>query len=90
MNNQSKIILGLGIVLILATGLIHVVDASESFADDAYLGWLFYANGMAALIAALGIWRGARLGLAFRGRAGCGHAAWLSGQPHGRPPAAPG
>ena len=60
MNNQSKIIMGLGMVLILATGLIHVVDASESFADAAYLGWLFYANALAALIAAIGIWRGER------------------------------
>lgn len=59
MNNQSKIIMGWGMVLILAIGLIHVVDAAESFADAAYLGWLFYANGLAALIAALGIWRGA-------------------------------
>jgi hypothetical protein len=58
MNHQSKIIMGLGLVLILATGLIHIVDASESFADAAYLGWLFYANGLAAVIAALGIWRG--------------------------------
>ncbi len=60
MNNQSKIIMGLGMALILATGLIHVLDASESFADATYLGWLFYANGLAALSAAIGIWRGER------------------------------
>ncbi len=47
----------LGIALILVTGLIHVVEAPDSFSDAAYKGWLFYANGAGALVAAYGISR---------------------------------
>jgi hypothetical protein len=44
-----------GIGLILVTGLIHVIDAPDSFSDAAYKGWLFYANGAGAVVAAIGI-----------------------------------
>jgi uncharacterized membrane protein YfcA len=53
----SKIFLWFGIALILTTGLIHVIDAKDSFSDAVYKGWLFYANGVSALIAAYGIYR---------------------------------
>ena len=53
-----KISSWLGIVLILATGIIHVLDAPDSFQDALYKGWLFYANGLAALAAAYGIYKG--------------------------------
>ena len=57
MHNTPKILLWLGIILILIVGLIHVVDAKDSFNDAIYKGWLFYANGLGALIAAYGIYR---------------------------------
>ena len=57
-----KTFLWLGIALILATGLIHVLDAPDSFNDAAYKGLLFYINGAAALIAAYGIYRKASWG----------------------------
>ncbi len=57
MNKTSKNFLWFGIVLILITGLIHVIDAKDSFNDAVYKGWLFYVNGVAALIAAWGIYR---------------------------------
>jgi len=44
-----------GFVLIFIIGLIHVIDAPDSFSDAAYKGWLFYANGIAALFSAAGI-----------------------------------
>ena len=47
----------IGIALILAIGAIHVMGAPDSFKDAAYKGWLFYANGVAALAAAFGIFR---------------------------------
>lgn len=56
MTNNSKTVQWLGIVLILATGIIHVIEAPESFEEAAYKGWLFYANGLGALIAAAGIY----------------------------------
>lgn len=49
-----------GIMLILATGLIHFVDAPSSFEDASYKGLLFVANGVGAIIAAFGIYRGAK------------------------------
>jgi hypothetical protein len=51
---------GAGIALILVTGAIHFVDAPSSFGDAAYKGLLFLANGSAAVVAAVGIHRGAR------------------------------
>ena len=54
---MSKIFLWFGIVLILVIGLIHVIDAKDSFSDAVYKGWLFYANGFGAMIAAYGIYR---------------------------------
>lgn len=57
MNNRPKVLSWCGIVLILIIGLIHVVDARPSFEDAVYKGWLFYANGLGALISAFGIYR---------------------------------
>lgn len=57
MPNIPRFFLWFGIVLILIIGLIHVIDAKDSFSDAAYKGWLFYANGVGALIAAYGIYR---------------------------------
>ena len=47
----------MGIVFILIIGLIHGIDAKDSFSDAVYKGWLFYANGIAAVISAYGIYR---------------------------------
>ena len=46
----------IGIVLILIIGLIHAFDAPDCFSEAVYKGWLFYANGVGALIAAYGIY----------------------------------
>ena len=47
-----------GILLILATGLIHFIEAPDGFEEAAYKGWLFCANGFGATIAAINIYRG--------------------------------
>jgi hypothetical protein len=60
MEEAKKIFLWPEIVLILVIGLIHVIDAPDSFNDAQYKGWLFYANGAGALLAAYGIYRGKR------------------------------
>lgn len=44
-----------GIALILVVGLIHFVDAPDSFSETFYKGALFTANGVGAIIAAVGI-----------------------------------
>ena len=60
MNNTSKTLMWVGIVLIVITGLIHLVDAPSSFDDATYKGVLFVANGVGAAIAAFGIFRGVK------------------------------
>ncbi len=62
MENVSKSIFWSGIVLIIIVGLIHVIDAPGCFEDAAYKGWLFYANGAGAALAACGIFLGKRWG----------------------------
>jgi hypothetical protein len=51
---------GASIALILVTGAIHFIDAPGSFGDATYKGWLFLANGVGAVVAAVGIHRGER------------------------------
>lgn len=58
--NLSKALVWTGILLILATGLIHLVEAPENFEEIAYKGILFYLNAVGALVAAIGIYRGQR------------------------------
>lgn len=67
MKQSPKVFTWIGIALILIIGGIHVLDAPDCFEDAMYKGWLFYANGAAALVAAYGMFkandRGWKLGL---------------------------
>lgn len=60
MMATHKPIVWAGIGLILATGLIHLSNAPDSFAEATYKGLLFVANGVGAAVAAFGIYREAR------------------------------
>ncbi len=51
-----------GIVLVVATGVIHLVQVPHHFEIATYLGWLFIANFLGTLLAAVGIYRGAMWG----------------------------
>jgi len=62
MKNAPRICSWGGIALIATTGFIHVIEAPDSFHEAAYKGWLFSANGLGALVAAYGIYRGKRSG----------------------------
>lgn len=57
MDNGKRCLMWLGIVLIIITGAIHVIEAGEAFEEAAYKGWLFYANGLGSLFAAYGIFK---------------------------------
>ena len=50
-----------GIVLVLATGLMHGVEGPTHYHEAAYQGLLFFLNAAGALVAARGISRGATL-----------------------------
>ncbi len=56
----SSTLVGAAIALIVVTGLIHLVTAPDDFTEAAYKGAMFVANGIAALIAAAGIYRGSK------------------------------
>ena len=56
--NVASVLAGIAIALILVTGLIHLIEAPENLQEAAYKGVLFLLNGGAALIAAVGIYRG--------------------------------
>ena len=58
MLNIPKKTLWTGVGLILATGLIHLVEVPDSFEEAGYKGVLFILNGLGALVAAFGIYRG--------------------------------
>ena len=58
--NQPQLTRLAGIVLILAVGAVHLVEAPEHFGAAAYLGVLFAANFAGTLVAAVGIFRGAK------------------------------
>jgi hypothetical protein len=70
----------LAIAAIVGTGLIHIVEAQPSFGDATNKGVLFVANGVGALVAAIGIYRNQRglgwvLGLLVAGGAMAGYVA---------------
>lgn len=59
---KTKIINWLAILLILETGLIHLLTAQGEYEEAPYLGYLFVANFLIALVAAYGIYRQTKLG----------------------------
>lgn len=56
----SRTLVWAGIILVLATGLIHLIEGPENYEEAAYKGILFFLNAAGALIAAIGIYRGER------------------------------
>lgn len=59
MNLTSRTSAWGAVIALLATALIHFVEAPAAFAEARYKGLLFVANGVGALIAVGGISRGA-------------------------------
>ena len=57
MRSPSPFLKSLAIMAILGTGFIHIVEARDSFSEATYKGLLFVANGLGALVAAIGIYR---------------------------------
>jgi hypothetical protein len=80
MTRLSPALKWLAIAAILGTGLIHFAEAGDSFGEATYKGVLFVANGVGALVAGLGIFRGRRswgwmLGVLVAGGALVGYVA---------------
>ena len=60
MRHISKLLAWAGIILILATGLIHFIDTPGVLKEMPYKGVLFALNGFGAMVSAVGIGRGSR------------------------------
>jgi len=60
MTTPSPAVKWLAVAAILATGLIHAMEARDAFGDATYKGLLFVGNGVGALVAAIGIYRDQR------------------------------
>lgn len=58
--NQPELTRITGIVLILAVGAVHLVEIPSHYEISPYLGVLFAVNFLVTLVAAFGIWRGAK------------------------------
>ncbi len=77
---MSRPVTGAAVIALFATALIHFVEAPGAFSEATHKGLLFVANGVGALIAAVGILRGAWswgwvLGLLMAGGAIAGYVA---------------
>jgi len=59
--NVSRALVWAGIILVLATGLIHLIEGPENYEEVAYKGILFFLNAAGALVAAIGIYRGEKV-----------------------------
>jgi hypothetical protein len=59
-STTSSLLMGLAIAFIIVAGLIHLVTAPDEFTEATYKGLLFVANGVAAFVAAVGIYRGSK------------------------------
>jgi hypothetical protein len=57
MTTPTRSLKIVGVVAIVATGLIHLATARDSFGEATYKGLLFVANGLGALLAAVGVYR---------------------------------
>jgi hypothetical protein len=58
MANRSPALKTLAILAIIAIGVIHLVEARDAFSEVTYKGVLFVANGVGAIAAAYGIYKG--------------------------------
>jgi uncharacterized membrane protein YfcA len=57
-TTASDRLVGAGISVIVIVGLIHLVGAPEDLEEAPYQGFLFLANFLGAVVAAIGIYRG--------------------------------
>ena len=55
-------LVGAGISLLVVVGLIHLINSPGDLEEGSYTGFLYLANFFAALVAAIGIYRGNRWG----------------------------
>jgi peptidoglycan/LPS O-acetylase OafA/YrhL len=51
----------IAIAAIVASGVIHLIEARDAFGDATYKGILFVAQGLGALVAGVGIYRAERV-----------------------------
>ena len=60
MAGRDKALLWLGVLTMIATGVIHLVDAPDSYTEATYKGVLFHANALGCLVVVIGLFRNDR------------------------------
>jgi peptidoglycan/LPS O-acetylase OafA/YrhL len=60
MRSLSASLGWIAITALVASGAIHLIEARDAFGDAAYKGTLFVAQGLGAVVAAVGIYRDQR------------------------------
>ncbi|HTH63769.1 MAG TPA: hypothetical protein VNM39_19960 [Verrucomicrobiae bacterium] len=60
MAGRDKALLWLGVMTMIATGVIHLVDAPDSYTEATYKGVLFHANALGCLVVVIGLFRNYR------------------------------
>jgi hypothetical protein len=71
--HTPSLLTGMGIILLLVVALIHLIQAPDDLSENTLRGILFIVDGVLALIAAIGVYRGSRTwgwGLGFIAAAG--------------------
>jgi hypothetical protein len=59
-RHTPSLLTGMGIILILVVALIHLIQAPEDLSENTLRGILFIIDGVLALIATIGIYRGSK------------------------------
>ena len=54
---RQSLMAGAAVILVLVTGLVHLVETPANYAEAAYKGILFFLNAVGAAVAAYGIYR---------------------------------
>lgn len=79
MNSESRALTWSAVTALLATALVHFVEAPDAFTEATYKGLLFVANGVGAMVAIgailRGVWAGWLVGLVVAGGAIVGYVA---------------
>lgn len=57
MTGRDKALMWRGVVAMIATGVVHLMDAPDSYSEATYKGVLFHANAIGCLAVVIGLLR---------------------------------
>ena len=60
MSGKDRLLMWLAVLAMIATGVVHLVDAPDSYSEAFYKGVLFHANALGCLAVVVGLFRNQR------------------------------